>query len=498
MALAVSTSAMDTDETYVSVASTPGRERKFDPKVKERAYKYLFGLVESIMHAANLQFSEALFYDLDFSGRLEGAVSTLHNQLRKEASGNAMDSTKFATLTAQLSGVHQANMGIAYTYFTTNVKPNLNIDYMTICPILNMLTSFKLVKDEVRIGVTQIIPRKGMKNKTVSVGTYGLSAQHAPYLKLVTLKPERRSGLMMCIGPLAHCISLLEDKQYTQKSSRALKEELKHLPMTDAIIECCVRNNRSSIGGVLSSLGDLLLLTTDRTHCKMTPPLTTFLNAYYPRGVSDANDQARLKRAVDDFDFSGKGAVMFYRDNIQEKKFTWLSDSQVGALSSQVMFHSCFGTHMEDLGVLGQITNVQDWAQRKQLSEVFTKKRGQSVEFTAVKLELASKLISACGTKMLNNVKPMVQCKPAFSGKRKRCFSEELKAVLQGSTTGAFDSSPLSLTRALTDTKREILQNNLTEEFGTTEWYGVTGITRDDWGVTSDREIRESGKYFYA
>lgn len=477
-------------------ASNPSNLGVFDPEKKELAFITLGALSNAIVKAAGI--TDVMdYYNLDASYRLEGAVATLYNTMRKKAHNNLVDEQKVYARSAQLWGVHAAKLSTSIAEFKKEHPQDP--DWMITTPIVNMHTVSKLVKDEVRVGVTQLIPKKGQKDKPVSISTYGLSAVHAPYLKYITMQPERRSGLMMCIGPLALAINLLEDKKYQDKTKRALKESIKHLAMADAIIECLCLNNKSTIGNVLSMLGDVLLLTTDRSHQKMTPPLMTVLNHYSTVDISSGLTNLEAKKYSKSFDFSGKGAAVFYRDAIAGKKFKWTTDDTIASNSSQVFFHECFSTHVEDLGILGQITNITQWKQRKDLSKVFTRSPSATVvEFTAAQMKYNSKLANACGTKMLGTVEPMLQAKPIFSGKRKRCFSDELIKVLKGSRTGAFSSDVASVTKALADTKEFLLDNPLSTEYGTTPWYETKDITVDAWGTPSVFEATETGKYFYA
>ena len=64
------------------------------------------------------------------------------------------------------------------------------VDYMVVCPILNLYTSFKLLKDECRNGLTKLITRKGQNGTPANINQYGLNASHTPYLKLASINPE--------------------------------------------------------------------------------------------------------------------------------------------------------------------------------------------------------------------------------------------------------------------------------------------------------------------
>lgn len=50
--------------------------------------------------------------------------------------------------------------------------------------------------------------------------------------------------------------------------------------------------------------------------------------------------------------------------------------------ASEVVFHAMFGTYLDDLGILPEITNKNSrWSQRKDLNSVFLKRAGKEYKF---------------------------------------------------------------------------------------------------------------------
>ena len=458
-------------------------------KRRSEGFRYVVHLFSAIIDSADLKLDDEFdWMDVDLSQRIAIAMSTLHNFLCKDASGNISDGEELRKLRYVLTRKQSSSLGTAVDRFRAEFKGT--IDYMVVCPIVNLCTSFKLLKDECRNGLSKLINPIGV---SVSISQYGLNASHIPYLKLASIKLERRSGLMQCIGTLAHCINLLEDKICTNETERALREAMKHLPMCEAIIECMKVNNKRSVGKVLASLGDLLGITTGRSHAKAFFPTTSIIR-YFLHIEENKYSLKVTEKLASNIDFSGCGAIVFYNTYIGGQKFKWSTKETSSVKSSEIFFHSIFGTYVEDLGILSTITNISNWHTRSEMSNVF--KKGENVEFTAPTLKLASKPISASGTQLMGSSAPMLLEKPTFSGKRKRCCSDELTALT--SNTGiAFDSYVPNLYKTLEDARRSALAMRQKADFKTTEWFDATKVTLGAWGEPIEVAVRESGVCFF-
>lgn len=86
---------------------------------------------------------------------------------------------------------------------------------------------------------------------------------------------------------------------------------------------------------------------------------------------------------------------MIYIDSIitiKKVHFT-MRTGTTGDLKAQAVFHAMYGTYLEDLGALGQITNVGTWVQRKDLNAVFMKRsETPKVVFSPIQFSMYSKM----------------------------------------------------------------------------------------------------------
>lgn len=154
---------MDVDENQSAVAA-------FNKQKREDAIYYVSTLFYCIVTAAKLDVRTLDMQNLDESDNIAGAMSTLHNFLREGNMGQEPED-KFKVKKAKLNGVASLVMG-------TELELYRNIghkaDCKNVCPIFNMMTSNKLIKNEARMGVTSMTQRE-QKRLVLDNSDYQLS-----------------------------------------------------------------------------------------------------------------------------------------------------------------------------------------------------------------------------------------------------------------------------------------------------------------------------------
>lgn len=255
---------------------------------------------------------------------------------------------------------------------------NIRLYFLVATPIVEILTVFKGMFDEVRTGVTKfkvredVARRAGTKrdkdgrpmppsktvDKTHNIGMYGLNNQHIPLLQGITLPPERRTGILR--RPLTQATLLVMENKYHSKLTNALKYSTQMLPMHSEIAQCFKEATSPGMtSGVMKELGDILLLTTSRATQKIFMPLIFAYHLW------------RIKAQGQQWSFSGSAMMKLYNAAVSSGvRFTMRSGAD-GPLTAEAVFHSMYGTYLDDLGVLASITNKARWHQRKELNGVF-------------------------------------------------------------------------------------------------------------------------------
>lgn len=149
--------------------------------------------------------------------------------------------------------------------------------------------------------------------------------------------------------------------------------------------------------------------------------------------------------------------------------------------TSEVIFHSMFGTYLDDLSVLSQITShTGKWHQRKDLNTVFHKRSSQpTAMFAPIIFKYVSKMAQSLLTKSLGNIDPVATSRPSFSGVRKRTLTQEFLSYLTTGKSGhSFSTDPMQLQFSLKKTKDSLLEEKDSEKIlsaGTKAWEEYRG-----------------------
>lgn len=91
---------------------------------------------------------------------------------------------------------------------------------MLATPLVDMLTSFKLMWNKTRLK-NKI--RDSKINRELKIASLGLDNADVAHLTGITFKPERRSRLIRTLGPLTLMISLAAENRYTDKLENEMK-----------------------------------------------------------------------------------------------------------------------------------------------------------------------------------------------------------------------------------------------------------------------------------
>lgn len=148
-----------------------------------------------------------------------------------------------------------------------------------------------------------------------------------------------------------------------------------------------------------------------------------------------------------------------------------------------------FGTHLDDLHVLETMTSHGgQWSRRKEMYSVYVQRSKQpQVLFKLIHFIYTSKMAQSLLTKSVDNVEPTATIRPAFSGVRKRTFTQEfLNYFTTGKAAHSYSSDPLQLQFALKKTRDLLSEDRDSEKLlkaGTKSW---EKWNRKEWVSTDD------------
>lgn len=179
--------------------------------------------------------------------------------------------------------------------------------------------------------------------------------------------------------------------------------------------------------------------------------------------------------------FSGAPMLKYYTQKTIGGMRVSLKTGTDAMRTSEVVFHAMFGTYLEDLSILAQITShTGKWHQRKDLNPVFFKRASQPTQmFSPIVFKYVSKMAQSLLTKSLGNVDPVATSRPSFSGFRKRTLTQEfLNYLTTGRAAHSFSTDPMQLQFSLKKTKDTLLEEKDSIKMmtaGTKAWEELKG-----------------------
>lgn len=321
---------------------------------------------------------EMQLIDLDNSNAAAGILSTVFTYLRKKQN-NPTEAAKMLNLKTNVEGTI-INISDIVKKFE---EEGFEIDFLIATPLMNIFCAFKLAFDETRTGATKVMLKddylrkhgiiskdstnqkleKNDPKESININAFGLTNQHICLLQGITFTPSRRTGLLRTLGPMTQCISVInETGAYTDKLQSATKNTLRMLPMVNEISnhfkDATVPGQAA---GVLKELADILTLSTARSTQKIFAPIA-LLRFLWPF-------------KTDAWSAAGPNMMHFIDSNIKLYKIKFVMRTGGSEEdTAQVIFHSIYGTYLEDLGILSQITTKKAWKTRREVEAVFTKR----------------------------------------------------------------------------------------------------------------------------
>lgn len=258
--------------------------------------------------------------------------------------------------------------------FVKNLKDEQHVpvfDYTIATPLMNTLCLFELVFKETALGYDVIVVRESSgRTIRLPIDSFSLNSFHWGSLAGLTFPPARKAGSLRTLGPLTLAISLVMEKQNQDLVREAFCDSISYLDDSKKLTNWFATATKAELGDTLSMLGKVLVLSSfvKQTHqvaAKLfTFPILAFLMAY----KQDAS-------VAKTFDFSGPGAYHLY-GTIARYSYSVTTKETNQNKIKQSIFHGIFGTSLEDLGILSDITDEKFWFNRIELDDTY--KNGES------------------------------------------------------------------------------------------------------------------------
>lgn len=469
----------------------------------------LQGLIHCHVQLGMAFVNEPPFLNLSFSNQITSHLMTLHNVLRQASNTNkvgklaemipsqltvTVDGAPFTTPSQEAAKLVKYLMsiyGLEYVYVGAN-PPEW---YGVAAPFLTFMSAFNNRMNEVRTGCdTMPISKSPTETKAIKVSQYGLSPAHHCLLDGISFPPHKRSSLAQSIGAMTQLIMVHRTNStpsYEGRWKKAAMRSIGHLPKAEEIVNKARTSTREEVSGLLELVADILLVTGSRSACKAYFPFSIFYAILSTTQISQLQaievvaEGIRFQKVeidnIEEYDHSGKGAFS-----------VWNKAAKVGAFSmhvktsdkkaSEIIFHSVWGTHWEDLNTL-EFATGHKFHTRRELGDAF-KEKGNQAEKKNIKLipfEKYAKLSQALPTEFSSGGQQQVWCKTVLAGKRKLTIGDTFGSYLKKSRQSTSQvSASTNLFNFLSNYKASVFKRVMERgyiEVGVVDWKTVDGMT---------------------
>nr|AXL67890.1 nucleocapsid protein [Quaranjavirus quaranfilense] len=446
-------------------------------------------------------------------------IWSIHNYFRtKNNSGrssigakidNATDTYQFILHGRTITVNKEELKGVYKRCITTYFDWDKMSDWMgSVHTIMALWNLFGSRLSEVRIMPSANTISVEKDNRTTVVkdfNQYGIPAGMRHFATGADFKPTMKSALAQSMGPVTVLVQLSEarDNQYAGKWVDALRRAFSHIPHIDQIAKFMLANKPAVLTKINGYLMAIAGYTGTREQKRIAFPPGTL--AYLLHDLDKENKLHFNEDRCSKFDFSGAGAFRMYSHFLRVCKRNPLRMNIADpGKARQLLFHTMFGTHVEDFGILQSMTDVSDWLKRKDFEEEFKTLRASYARvegtFYPIEMRYYSKVCSSLNTKMIGGGSaPVTNCQ-IFSGNRKRIVTEGLKSLgQQGVGAGLSTLDKDSIEKLL----REHLESIKTAfgdsfEAGTVKWRKFDGLTWDKEGDEVEMRPGEVGEIYWS
>lgn len=253
-----------------------------------------------------------------------------------------------------------------------------------------------------------------------------------------------------------------------------------HLPKAEEIINKIKTSTREEAAGLMELVADILLVTGSRSACKAYFPFSIFyaglsatqITELKTRTVSEEGKQLLPTVELDgieNYDHSGKGA------KTTEKK------------AAEIIFHSVWGTHWEDLNTL-EFATQHKFHDRKEIGDAFREKgaQGEKKGIKLIPFVKYAKLSQALPTEFSSGGQQQVWTKTVIAGKRKLTIGETFGSYIKKSRQSSSQvAASTNLFNFLSNYKSCIFKRVMEQGFievGVVDWKSVEGMTHETDG----------------
>lgn len=368
------------DDPSKSVPEARRNQYQVNPTLKSSVVQALIHAHTQLCKAFTL--SEAELLNISLTTQVTSVLCTPHLILRQSSNATGKLGDKIGenyfihkgqqSVTVKKIDVHELVTKVFETYgLRYSDQPFLAPWLGMIAPYLTFMSCFKHRMDEVRSGVGKFpIGMSGINTLMADLTQFGLNSSHHIHCEGITYPPMKRSSIAQSVGPMTQLIMLNQSRKnprFSDKWKRACARSLAHFPQSQAILDYVFSHDASTIAPYLSLIADILTITGSRASIK----------AFFPYSILFGSIKEGVRHQMYAAPVSAQaGAIPTYTPVVIENSANW-DHSGIGAfviynaasllqysmnlagsadIAGQVVFHSIWGSHLEDLQILHFMT----------------------------------------------------------------------------------------------------------------------------------------------
>lgn len=508
-----------------STAENPSKKPRLDPielDKKERAIGCILHWHEWAAFEFKVEHNH-----IDGMATISSFIFTAHSRLIKAGSGKGgliakTDAVgivhKIGSITKKPSdfekGIEKISKAYGFSYKRGAPK---NESIGSLNALVALVVGWELRLTEVRMGNLKISKGRSEETRPYNLEHYGMNKRHDALLAGVCFAPSIQSAMKGGLGPMTVAIILCETSQeYQDKWKKTFVEIFKLLPFAQELADALAGSGQRKVA-LLKALADICLFGIARAQNKAFIPASMLMSVARDNGTYTAfatggaspEGIVKIPEEMKSLNFSGIGLYSFWQRICTGDRKFWMATRTKGGESEmgQMLFHSIFGTHREDLSLVEWMTG-EVFKTRNEMGDHVKQKLKEGTEQTFLKMipyKYISNLAYAAQTDFISGGQGQISRVPVFSGycSQNVDLDGELFKVLTTQQQMHFYSGTSVFEKLMRKLERvkEIIQERIKKDmainFRTTDFTEVQGMNLNKYGAVIKFPGKLKGKYFF-
>lgn len=347
-------------------------------------------------------------------------------------------------------------------------------------------------------------------NGNQKIYSYGFNSSYSDLLSGISYSPRIQSSMKDYLGPMTIAIKLCEqtDRKYQAGWIKAFKATFKMLPFVEDLANALAGSKTQKLG-LLKQLADLCHFGIHRSSNKALIPASLLMvqarkctgyDAFIKDGADEKVACYELGGVLTNLDFSGKGLYFLWNSLAlaDEEFIIHLGKGMSAQTGRELLLHSVFGTHREDLGLLKWMTGHKFQTRMEIADQLQDRGTGKPISVKLIAFEYTCKWATPSQPRWGMQIHYSVFTHGGI-WQRVSPDDELFKLLIPKQGYFVCESTFERLMGKMHDVKRIIVQKKGEEQkihFGTTSFFKVDQANLGEYGTPAEVTFSLEGDYF--